>query len=107
MKALDVRTFLLCFACLLLLLFDKMLACLLMIKYSKSFIYFFSLLSILQVSSIKNGMWDSIYDSLQTINLHESTNTRVEKQPVYECIDVGPSAEGALIKHVPKSKHGE
>ncbi|XP_022924460.1 uncharacterized protein LOC111431955 isoform X2 [Cucurbita moschata] len=58
------------------------------------------------VSSIKNGMWDSIYDSLQTINLHELTNTHVEKQPVYECIDVGPSAEGALIKHVPKSTYG-
>lgn len=52
-------------------------------------------------------MWDSIYDSLQTINLHELTNTHVEKQPVYECIDVGPSVEGALIKHVPKSTHGE
>lgn len=51
-------------------------------------------------------MWDSIYDSLQTINLHELTNTHVEKQPVYECIDVGPSVEGALIKHVPKSTHG-
>lgn len=58
------------------------------------------------VSSINNGMWDSIYDSLQTINLHELTNTHVEKQPVYECIDVGPSVEGALIKHVPKSTHG-
>ncbi|KAG7028754.1 hypothetical protein SDJN02_09935, partial [Cucurbita argyrosperma subsp. argyrosperma] len=58
------------------------------------------------VSSIKNGMWDSIYDSLQTINLHELSNTHVEKQPVHESIDVGPSAEGALIKHVPKSIHG-
>lgn len=58
------------------------------------------------VSAIKNGMWDSIYDSLQTINLHELTNTHVGKQPVHECIDVGPSAEGALIKHVPKSTYG-
>ncbi|KAE8650296.1 protein NO VEIN [Cucumis sativus] len=57
------------------------------------------------VSSIKNGMWDSIYDSLQIINLPELTNTNVKKQPVYDCIDVGPSAEGALIKHVPKSTH--
>ena len=65
------------------------------------------MLSLLQVSSIKNGMWDSIYDSLQTINLHELSNTHVEKQPVHESIDVGPSAEGSLIKHVPKSIHGK
>lgn len=52
-------------------------------------------------------MWDSIYDSLQTINLHELTNTHVEKQTVYECIDVGPSAKDALIKHVPQSTYGE
>lgn len=47
-------------------------------------------------------MWDSIYDSL-----HELTNTHAEKQPVYECIDVGPSAEGAHIKGVSKSTYGE
>lgn len=47
------------------------------------------LASIIQVSSIKCGMWDSIYDTLQAITQNEFTTT-IDKDPKYESISVEP-----------------
>lgn len=51
---------------------------------------------ILQVSSIKSGMWDSIYDSFQAINCNQLTNSPT-KSSEYETIDVGPSLENVPV----------
>lgn len=53
--------------------------------------------SILQVSSIKFGMWDSIYDTFQAINQNELTKTCNEKYSEYEIIDVEPSLKDAPV----------
>ena len=50
----------------------------------------------LQVSSIKSGMWNSIYDTLQAISHNELTNS-LAKSSEYETIDVGPSIENVLV----------
>ncbi|KAK4752416.1 hypothetical protein SAY87_021214 [Trapa incisa] len=42
------------------------------------------------VSSIKNGMWDNIYDALQAIDQCEVDNTVSEANTGYEIIDVHP-----------------
>ncbi|XP_061373032.1 protein NO VEIN [Gastrolobium bilobum] len=48
------------------------------------------------VSSIKSGMWNSIYDTFQAINHNELTNSPT-KSSEYETIDVGPSLENIPV----------
>ncbi|XP_028765904.1 uncharacterized protein LOC114723831 isoform X2 [Neltuma alba] len=43
------------------------------------------------VSSIKSGLWNSIYDSFQAISNNELDNSHANKDCGYETIDVGPS----------------
>lgn len=50
----------------------------------------------LQVSSIKSGMWNSIYDTFQAIGDNELTNSST-KSSEYETIDVGPSMENTPV----------
>ncbi|KAG6731183.1 hypothetical protein I3842_01G116900 [Carya illinoinensis] len=49
------------------------------------------------VSSIKFGMWDSIYDTFQAINQNELRKTCNEKYSEYEIIDVEPSLKDAPV----------
>lgn len=61
--------------------------------------------SILQISSIKCGMWDSIYDALQSVSVLDLSITPVDKGSKYESISVepnltgGPSATERRIEH--------
>ncbi|CAL0306413.1 unnamed protein product [Lupinus luteus] len=48
------------------------------------------------VSSIKSGMWNSIYDTFQTIGQNELTNSPT-KSSEFETIDVGPSMENTPV----------
>ncbi|XP_019445357.1 PREDICTED: uncharacterized protein LOC109349123 [Lupinus angustifolius] len=48
------------------------------------------------VSSIKSGMWNSIYDTFQTIGHNELTNSPT-KSSEFETIDVGPSMENTPV----------
>jgi hypothetical protein len=50
----------------------------------------------LQVSAIKSGMWNSIYDTVQVFNHSELTNSPT-KSSEYETIDVGPSLENVAL----------
>ncbi|XP_054822554.1 protein NO VEIN [Prosopis cineraria] len=43
------------------------------------------------VSSIKSGLWNSMYDSFQAISNNELDNSHANKDSEYETIDVGPS----------------
>lgn len=45
----------------------------------------------LQVSSIKSGLWDSMYDTFQTVGQHKLTGSLMDNCPEYVSIDVGPS----------------
>lgn len=45
----------------------------------------------LQVSSIKSGLWDSMYDTFQTIGQQKLTGSLMDNCPEYVSIDVGPS----------------
>ncbi|GAV66160.1 DUF3883 domain-containing protein [Cephalotus follicularis] len=45
------------------------------------------------VTSIKCGMWDSIYDSLQAISPHELIDTDSHEHSEYETIDIEPSGK--------------
>lgn len=47
----------------------------------------------LQVSSIKRGMWDSMYDTFQTIGQYELTDSITDNRPEYVNIDVEPSTK--------------
>lgn len=42
------------------------------------------------MTSIKNGMWDNIYDALQAIDQCEVGNTVSEADTGYEIIDIQP-----------------
>lgn len=55
---------------------------------------------ILQVTSIKKGMWDSTYDAIQAINQPEFTRTS-DNYTEYESIDVEPSEKdkSSVSKH--------
>ncbi|CAK7328430.1 unnamed protein product [Dovyalis caffra] len=53
------------------------------------------------VTSIKCGMWDSIYDTFQVISQPESANTPSGNCSEYECIDVEPSEKQAPVVCVP------
>ncbi|KAK7247091.1 hypothetical protein RIF29_41968 [Crotalaria pallida] len=48
------------------------------------------------VSSIKSGMWNSIYDTFQAIGHNEFTNSPTQSSE-FETIDVGPSVENTLV----------
>jgi hypothetical protein len=67
------------------------------------------LFSLLQVSSIKSGMWDSIYDTFLAISQQELTNTPMQNQSEYEIIDVEPSVKDApvIAEHCVEVTHGE
>lgn len=52
--------------------------------------------SILQVTSIRKGMWDSTYDTIQAGRQFELTNT-ADNHSEYESIDVEPSEKDASI----------
>jgi hypothetical protein len=49
-----------------------------------------------QVSAIKSGMWNSIYDTFQVFNHSELTNSPT-KSSEFETIDVGPSLENVPL----------
>ncbi|KAJ7955389.1 Histidine kinase/DNA gyrase B [Quillaja saponaria] len=63
--------------------------------------YPFNALLNVAVSSIKCGMWDSIYDTFQAISQNELTDTLPEQNSEYVNIDVGPSVKNtpATIEH--------
>ncbi|KAI4303899.1 hypothetical protein MLD38_039480 [Melastoma candidum] len=49
------------------------------------------------VTSIRNGMWDNVYDTLQAIGSNESNKAVTDGQPPqYETIDVLPSQKNAV-----------
>ncbi|KAK8480690.1 hypothetical protein V6N11_070955 [Hibiscus sabdariffa] len=48
------------------------------------------------VTSIRRGMWDSIYDTIQAVRKFELTNTS-DNYSEHESIDVEPSKKGALM----------
>ncbi|XVF37971.1 hypothetical protein REPUB_Repub20aG0057200 [Reevesia pubescens] len=48
------------------------------------------------VTSIKKGMWDSIYDTIQAVRQFELTNT-ADNYSEHESIDVEPSEKDALV----------
>ena len=52
---------------------------------------------ILQISSIKSGMWNSIYDTFQAISHNELANSHADKNSEYETIDLGPSFVNELV----------
>ena len=49
------------------------------------------------MTSIKSGMWDSIYDTFQSIGQHELTDKLPDKFSEYEDIDVEPSKNDAVV----------
>ncbi|KAJ0093916.1 hypothetical protein Patl1_26033 [Pistacia atlantica] len=49
------------------------------------------------VASIKSGMWDSVYDTLQAISQQELANTLSDKYSEFESIEVEPSKQVAVI----------
>lgn len=49
-----------------------------------------------QVSAIKSGMWNSIYDTFQVFNHSELSNSPT-KSSEFETIDVGPSLENVPL----------
>ena len=51
----------------------------------------------MQVSSIKSGMWDSIYDTFLAISQQELTNSLMQNQSDYEIIDVESSVKDAPV----------
>ncbi|KAM7259460.1 hypothetical protein ACFE04_015201 [Oxalis oulophora] len=50
------------------------------------------------VTSIKHGMWDSIYDSIQAIAQHGPDETPPHLHPKYESIDVESSRKDVPVK---------
>jgi hypothetical protein len=65
--------------------------------------------SILQLSSIKSGMWDCMSDTLQTTSQQELTQTSVERCSEYEIVDVEPSVKDASVitEHGVECTHSE
>ena len=63
----------------------------------------------MQVSSIKSGMWDSIYDTFLAISQQELNNTPMQNQSEYEIIDVEPSVTDApvIAEHSVELTHSE
>ncbi|XP_071721673.1 LOW QUALITY PROTEIN: protein NO VEIN-like [Rutidosis leptorrhynchoides] len=49
------------------------------------------------VASIKLGMWDSIYDTIQAIGQHGSVDSPPHMHPKYETIDVEPSGKNVPV----------
>jgi hypothetical protein len=64
---------------------------------------------LLQVTSIKCGMWDSVYDTLQAIGQRELTTTYSDKCSEYENIEVEPSKMAAVVntEHIVHHTHSE
>ncbi|KAM7255823.1 hypothetical protein ACFE04_011564 [Oxalis oulophora] len=55
-------------------------------------------LRVAEVTSIKRGMWDSIYDSIQAIAQHGPDETPPHLHPKYESIDVESSRKDVPVK---------
>lgn len=53
----------------------------------------------MQVTSIKSGMWDTVYDTFQEVNVNELTTTSFERCPEYESIDVEPNKQVVVVKN--------
>ncbi|XP_057958300.1 protein NO VEIN isoform X2 [Malania oleifera] len=66
---------------------------------------YFGLLNV-AVTSIKCGMWDSIYDAFQAIGQRATTHTVFENHSEYECIDVEPSEKDAIVITKDSAEHG-
>lgn len=47
--------------------------------------------------SIKNGMWDSIYDTFQALSQHDLADNLPDMHAKYENIDVEPSKNDAVV----------
>ncbi|TXG72616.1 hypothetical protein EZV62_001195 [Acer yangbiense] len=60
-----------------------------------------------EVTSIKCGMWDSVYDTLQAIGQRELTTTYSDKCSEYENIEVEPSKMAAVVntEHIVHHTH--
>ncbi|CAK9136537.1 unnamed protein product [Ilex paraguariensis] len=60
------------------------------------------------VTSIKCGMWDSMYDALQTLSQQGVVNTILDKSIDYISIEVEPAEKDAVVvtEHTLKCKHG-
>lgn len=61
------------------------------------------------MTSIKSGMWDSIYDTFQAIDQHELTNKLPYKCYENEGIDVEPSKNDSVVVSdcILEHKHSE
>lgn len=61
------------------------------------------------MTSIKSGMWDSIYDTFQAISQDELTNKLPDKHSEYESIDVEPSENDtvAITDCILEHRHSE
>lgn len=65
---------------------------------------------IFQVSSIKCGMWDSMYDTSQSIGQHELSRTSTDKYSEYLNTDVEPNIKDAppvITEHVTQHTQSE
>lgn len=51
--------------------------------------------------SIKLGMWDSIYDTVQAISQYDLSKTLINDDCEYESIDVEPSTKD--VRGIPES----
>jgi hypothetical protein len=65
--------------------------------------------SILQISSIKSGMWDCMSDTLHTTSQQELTQTSMERCSEYEITDVEPSVKdtSVIAEHSGEHTHSE
>ena len=69
--------------------------------------------SLLQVSSIKSGLWDSMYDTFQTVG--QLTDNHPDNCPEYVNIDVEPSIKDekstkdapVIPEHAVEHRHSE
>lgn len=64
---------------------------------------------ILQVASIKSGMWDSVYDTFQAISQQELVKTPSDKYSEFESIEVEPSKQVAVLntEHIVQHTNSE
>lgn len=61
------------------------------------------------MTSIKRGMWDSVYDAFQTFTEQEAANTITKKCAEYESIEIEPAERVSLVidEHVSKCEQSE
>ncbi|EXC16976.1 hypothetical protein L484_021633 [Morus notabilis] len=61
--------------------------------------------SVGQVLSIKLGMWDSIYDTVQAVSQYDLSKTLINDDCEYESIDVEPSTKDVRVIPEPTADH--